>query len=246
MNAILILFLFLSTTTLQATENTSINSETEETQSASIDEAYSWFLKHGNLLAQWMIVFILGISAVMIYLQIKAQNMTKMGENFLKLADYINAEEHQQNIDIISAESKKNPDSIKKPDSELTPELRRAVSRVRYNYHLIGIMISSNMVSWLQFIKLHSREGRDIWNMLEENVNKTNEERNIPGKMGEEYFRGFRLVGEMCSFWHQLSDTEKWMVLFGWFSIMPGSPYFLIRTSIMNLINRMKSMHVGR
>jgi len=219
----------------QLENNVTMNSESVKLDSEKIGEFYAWFLEYGEFVAQWFVVIILVISAGLIYNQMKAQNTVRTGENFLRLADYLNKEEHKKNVDIIISEKNKDPESIKKSDSELTPELQTAISRVRDNYHVIGMMLNSKMVHPLDFVKLHYREGRDIWNLLEENVKKTNEERKISKKMGEEYFRGFSYVGEICNFWHQLSNAERYLVITGWFSINPESIYFHIRTFFTNL-----------
>lgn len=231
----LFLIIFL---TLFVNLNLSYAQESEVNNSKNkLLETFHWFDNHPGI-AQWFVVSILAISAILVLQQIKTQNTISKGQNFLELIKIVTTEDHIQSLDLICTEYQKNPDIFKKKDSEMPEHIRKAVLRIKNNYHSIGLMLFAKMFGESEFLKFHSREARDAWEILNENYEIMNNERNKNRKKPEEYYRGFKFVGLASIFWLDLSFLEKLWVAEGYIGTVPGTLYYNFRTSLKYLFNK--------
>ena len=216
---------------------------------------FEWFNQTGNL-AQWIVAFILLISAILIIWQIREQTKTRKGENFIKVIEILNDDQMKQSIESIYSYSKyesleqdatghKNflgSEELKKVDLQLPKDIRESVIRVRENYHLIGTMMRTGMIDKIPFLILHSMQVRDMWSLLSENIKKIREQRSA-GITKDPYFYGFEWLTELCIFWRSVSSFERglYSTIFSSFVPVPLSPIFRIR---MYDIDRKKSKNI--
>jgi len=199
-----------------------------------------WFYDSGEI-AQWFVVAVLIISAILISRQIHEQTKTRKGGNFVKVIEMLNDEKMVQSIeslyDFSSWQAKdeqgdiifSGADELRNPDNLLPLDVKNNVIKVRETYHSVGVMLGARLIDFIPFLMLQSSKVRDMWNLLSENINMVREERQ-KNKNDVPQWRGFEYVGEMGNFWSIVSLDEKMFFTTNPFFLpKPGTPFFRLR-----------------
>ena len=174
-----------------------------------------WFYDSGEI-AQWFVVAVLIISAILISRQIHEQTKTRKGGNFVKVIEMLNDEKMVQSIeslyDFSNWQAKdehgdiifSGADELRNPDNLLPLDVKNNVIKVRETYHSVGVMLGARLIDFIPFLMLQSSKVRDMWNLLSENINMVREERQ-KNKNDVPQWRGFEYVGELGNFWSIVS-----------------------------------------
>ncbi len=203
--------------------------------------SFEWFNSSGEI-AQWFVVVILIISAILIGRQIHVQTKTRKGANFVKVIEMLNDEKMINSIESLytfsnleSREDKQGKiifygkDELKKLDKLLPVDIKNAVIKVRETYHAVGVMLGSNLIDIIPFLMLQSSQVRDMWNLLSENIENVRQERqkkenDVP------HWKGFEYIGEIGNFWSIISlDEKRFLTSSPIFFPKPGNPIFNLR-----------------
>lgn len=213
-----------------------------------------WFSQNVEL-AQWFVVGILAISAILIIWQIREQTKTRKGGNFIKVIEILNEDKMLQSLESVYNysrwESKEKDDQgkplfrgideLKNSDTNLSEDIRGEAIRIRENYHVVGVMIKTGLINKVPFMYLQSTQVRDMWELLNENIQKMRDER----KRNEDeilHWRGFEWLAKICEYWLVISFAEKSFILSfpSWFP-EPGYPLFELRMYINKKFGKTKS-----
>lgn len=214
------------------------SNHTGDTTQTSFPEPWNTLNQTGDL-AQWVIALVLGITAIVILVQIKNQTRAKKVENYLKVVELLGSKEFSESYEEIKILFKTSPSLLNRSDSQLPINLKPHVSKIKETYQAIGSMIYSGMVDEYLFLFAFSLNGRDAWHMLKENVNKTNDEINKEQLNEEMYHSFFKYVGIMCIFWRSFSSRSRLFLLNnGILSVKPNSLLFDIITTFRKLLKK--------
>ncbi len=215
--------------------------ENETTTSTNIFES----INRSSGIAQWAVVVILIITAFVISHQISNQNRIKKGENFLKMLDYLNNSEFQISYDLVDSLYKKDKKRLEKPDSELTPDLKSKIIKIRETWELIGSMMFERMIDERVFLTSYALNGRDAWKMLKENINQTNLEITDAELIIDTYYKLFRYIGIMCEFWFSFSPNVRRNLIDLKFNFNPNSFLFILVNNIRKITKSEKYILVS-
>ena len=201
-----------------------------------------WFQSNIDL-AQWFVVGILVISAILIIWQISEQTKSRKGSNFVKVIELLTDEKMLRSVEAIYNFSKyesKEKDSqgipvfrgieeLKKSDHALPKDIKNAVIKIREIYHSVGVMLGTRLVDRIPFLMLQSSQARDMWELLVENIEKVREER-MRNENDVPLWMGFEFLGKLTYYWSIISFGEK-MFLTGYpiFIPMPDSSAYRFR-----------------
>ena len=246
---VLVLFLVPSSFILITAEESEINSEQipPQTNNISVEEDSSQIILPEPLktlnqiggLAQWAIVIVLSLTAIVIIIQIRNQTKVNRGQNYLKMIGLLNDIHFLESLEELKRINKVNPNLLQKSDSQLPIKLKKQFSKVRNTYQAIGSMIYDRMVNDFLFLFAYSLDVKDSWLMLKENVEKTNEEIKKEQLSEETYFVFFRYIREMSLFWRCLSPhTRLFLRDLNIFSVNPNSFLFVSITFILKLLRK--------
>lgn len=203
--------------------------------------SFEWFNSSGEI-AQWIVIAILSISALLIGRQIHEQTKTRKGANFVNVIQMLNAEKMIISIEslytfsnLVSKDEKQvkiifsGKDELKKPDKFLPSDIKNHVIKVRETYHAVGVMLGARLIDVIPFLMLQSSQVRDMWSLLSENIEFVREERQKKENDVPQW-RGFEYIGKLCSFWSMISfDEKKFFTSYPIFLPKPGNPFFNLR-----------------